>query len=139
MTAFATTQDVINLWRPLSPDELTRTEELLSVISNRLRVEADRVGKDIDEMVEESPVYADVVRSITVDIVARTLMTSTNKEPMTQFSESALGYSVSGTFLTPGGGLFIKRDELKTLGLRRPRMGVIEPYDYDKRDNRYFI
>lgn len=139
MTAFATTQDVIVLWRALSPDELTRTEELLSVISNRLRVEADRVGKDIDEMVEESPVYADVVRSITVDIVARTLMTSTNKEPMTQFSESALGYSVSGTFLTPGGGLFIKRDELKALGLRRPRMGVIEPYVYDKRDNRYFI
>lgn len=139
MTAFATTQDVIKLWRPLVTDELTRTEELLSVISNRLRVEADRVGKDIDEMVEESPVYADVVRSITVDIVARTLMTSTNKEPMTQFSESALGYSVSGTFLTPGGGLFIKRDELKALGLRRPRMGVIEPYVYDKRDNHNFI
>lgn len=139
MTAFATTQDVMDLWRKLSPDEITRTEELLSVISNRLRVEADRVGKDIDEMVEESPVYADVVRSITVDIVARTLMTSTNKEPMTQFSESALGYSVSGTFLTPGGGLFIKRDELKALGLRRPRMGVIEPYVYDKRDSRYFI
>lgn len=139
MTAFATKEDVMKLWRTLSSDELTRTEELLPVISNRLRVEADRVGKDMDHMVEESAVYADVVRSITVDVLARTLMTSTDKEPMTQFSESALGYSVSGTFLTPGGGLFIKRDELKALGLRRPRMGVIEPYDYDKRDNRYFI
>lgn len=96
-----------------------------------MRVEADNVGKDIDEMIDKNEVYKDVVRSVTVDIVARTLMTSTSQEPMTQYSESALGYSVSGTFLTPGGGLFIKRDELKALGLRKQTMGVIELYDYD--------
>lgn len=131
MTPFATVDDLTNLWRPMSTDEQIRAEALLSVVSNRLRQEADNVGKDIDKMVAESEVYKDVVKSVTVDIVARTLMTSTDKEPMTQYSESALGYSVSGTFLTPGGGLFIKRDELKALGLRRQRYGVIEPYDYD--------
>lgn len=131
MTPFATINDLITLWRPLDEDEETRATELLNVVSNRLRVEADSVGKDIDEMVIESAAYHDVVRSVTVDIVARTLMTSTTQEPMTQYSESALGYSVSGTFLTPGGGLFIKRDELKTLGLRKQRYGVFEIYDYD--------
>lgn len=137
MTPFATIDDLTTLWRPMSADEQTRATALLSVVSNRLRQEADNVGKDIDEMVLESEVYKDVVKSITVDIVARTLMTSTTSEPMTQYSESALGYSVSGTFLTPGGGLFIKRDELKALGLRKQRYGVIEPYDYDKRYNCY--
>jgi len=137
MTPFATIDDLTTLWRPMSADEQTRATGLLSVVSNRLRQEADNVGKDIDEMVLESEVYKDVVKSITVDIVARTLMTSTTSEPMTQYSESALGYSVSGTFLTPGGGLFIKRDELKALGLRKQRYGVIEPYDYDKRYNCY--
>lgn len=131
MTPFATINDLITLWRPLDVDEETRATELLNVVSNRLRVEAESVGKDIDEMVIESVAYHDVVRSVTVDIVARTLMTSTTQEPMTQYSESALGYSVSGTFLTPGGGLFIKRDELKTLGLRKQRYGVFEIYDYD--------
>lgn len=131
MTPFATINDLITLWRPLDVDEKTRATELLNVVSNRLRVEAENVGKDIDEMVIESVAYHDVVRSVTVDIVARTLMTSTTQEPMTQYSESALGYSVSGTFLTPGGGLFIKRDELKTLGLRVQRYGVMEIYDYD--------
>lgn len=138
MTPFATVDDVINLWRPLKPDEETRTKELLSVVSNRLRVEADSIGKDLDEMVEKSESYKDVVRSVVVDIVARTLMTSTDQEPMKQYSESALGYSVSGTFLTPGGGLFIKRDELKALGLRKQRYGVIDFYDHDKRHNGYF-
>src|SRR5690625_333704 len=131
MTPFATIDDLTNLWRPMSTEEKMRAEALLPIVSNRLRSEADNVGKDIDQMIEESKVYKDVVKSVTVDIVARTLMTSTNQEPMTQYSESALGYSVSGTFLTPGGGLFIKRDELKALGLRRQTVGVIEPYDYD--------
>src|SRR5699024_2995050 len=131
MTPFATVDDLTNLWRPMSTDEQARVEALLPVVSNRLRMEAERVGKDIDQMIAESEVYADVVKSVTVDIVARTLMTSTNQEPMTQYSESALGYSVSGTFLTPGGGLFIKRDELKALGLRKQRYGVMEFYDYD--------
>ena len=132
MEPFATVEDLNNLWRPLKPEEQIRAEELLKVVSNRLRQEADRVGKDIDKMIEQKgEVYEDVVKSVTVDIVARTLMTSTDKEPMTQYSESALGYTVSGTFLTPGGGIFIKRDELKALGLRRQRYGVIEFYDYD--------
>jgi len=131
MTPFATIEDLTNLWRPMSPEEQNRAEALLPVVSNRLRLEAGKVNKDIDEMIVESAVYKDVVKSVTVDIVARTLMTSTNQEPMTQYSESALGYSVSGTFLTPGGGLFIKRDELKALGLRKPRYGVMEFYDYD--------
>lgn len=131
MTPFATVDDVSTLWRQLQPDEQERAEALIPIVSNRLRQEADNVGKDIDEMIDDSNVYKDVVKSVTVDIVARTLMTSTNQEPMKQYSESALGYSVSGTFLTPGGGLFIKRDELKALGLRKQRYGVIEFYDYD--------
>lgn len=35
-------------------------------------------------------------------------MTSTNQEPMTQITQAAGGYSASGSFLVPGGGLFIK-------------------------------
>ena len=63
-----------------------------------------------------------------VDVVGRTLMTSTNQEPLTQFSESALGYVQSGTYLVPGGGLFIKKSELARLGLRRQQIGVLEMY-----------
>jgi|SRR5690625_48616 len=137
MTPFATIDDLQSLWRNLKPEEQIRAENLLEVVSNRLRYEADRVNKDLDEMIEEKPYFKDVVKSVTVDIVARTLMTSTDTEPMTQYSESALGYTVSGTFLTPGGGIFIKRDELKALGLRGQKIGVREIYDYDKRHYRY--
>ena len=58
-------------------------------------------------------------------------MTPTDKEPMTQESQSALGYSWSGTFLSPGGGLFIKKDELKRLGLKRQKIGGRHLYGED--------
>lgn len=128
---FATIDDLSKLWRPLKPGEIERAESLLTVVSDSLRVEAQKVGKDLDALVADSVSYANVVKSVTVDVVARTLMTSTDQEPMTQVTESALGYSVQGSFLVPGGGLFIKNSELARLGLRRQRYGVMELYDYD--------
>lgn len=136
MQDFATISDLTEQWRELKKGEAERAEALLRVVSNNLRMEARKVGKDLDELTANDEVYADVVRSVTVDVVARTLMTSTDSEPMTQMSESALGYSWQGSFLTPGGGLFIKKSELSRLGLRRQRYGVIDFYGTDKRDYR---
>ncbi|AZR96804.1 hypothetical protein XK27_02875 [Streptococcus suis] len=131
VTTFATVDDLQSLWRTLKLDEHDRAEALLDVVSNSIRHEAQKVGKDLDEMIADSPVFASVVKSVTVDVVARTLMTSTDQEPMTQFNESALGYSVSGSFLVPGGGLFIKDSELKRLGLKKQRFGARDIYGTD--------
>lgn len=131
MKNFATVEELEVLWRTLKFDERKRAEALLEVVSNNLRVEARKIGKDLDIMVSEDYSYASVVKSVTVDVVARTLMTSTDQEPMSQFTESALGYSVSGSYLVPGGGLFIKDSELKRLGLKKQRYGVIDIYGTD--------
>ena len=125
---FATINDLTALWREMTVTEQARADALLPIVSASLRMEASRVGKDLDAMIEANPNLAYVAKSVTVDVVARTLMTSTTQEPMTQYSESAGGYSASGTFLVPGGGLFIKKSELERLGLRCQRYGVIEVY-----------
>lgn len=138
MADFATTEDLEILWRALKPGEEERAKSLLEVVSNSLRVEAKKYNKDLDKMVEDDA-YASVVKSVTVDVVARALMTSTDQEPMTQTSEAAMGYSWSGSYLVPGGGLFIKNSELARLGFKRQRMGVIEPYDTNPRNHGYFI
>lgn len=135
MRTYATVDDVRQLWRDMTTEETNKAGYLLQVVSAGLREEAKKVGKDLDKMIEADEDLAVVAKSVTVDVVARTLMTSTNQEPMTQVTESALGYSVSGTFLTPGGGLFIKKSELARLGLKRQRFGVMELYDYDQRNN----
>ncbi len=134
MNDFATLEDVEALWRKMTPEETKRALALLPIVSDSLRSEAEKVGKNLDEMVKQSSALRNVSKSVTVDVVARTLMTSTNREPMTQVSESALGYSASGTYLVPGGGLFIKKSELARLGLRRQKCGVIE-FDTGQNNN----
>ena len=129
-----TINDVITLWRSLRAEEVDRANALIPVILDSLRLEAKNVGKDLEELAEDAG-YFNVLKSVVVDIVARTLMTSTDQEPMTQSSESALGYSWSGTYLVPGGGLFIKRSELARLGLRKQRYGVIDFYGETNQGN----
>lgn len=131
MTPFATLKDIETLWRYLKSDEKTRAGNLLNTVSASLRYEARKAGKDLDKMIADDENLAEIAKSVTVDVVARTLMTSTDQEPMEQFSQSALGYSASGTFLVPGGGLFIKKSELARLGLKRQRYGVIDFYGVD--------
>lgn len=128
LEAFANIDDLEKLWRKVEDYEKKRASELLKTVSHILRIEGQKVNKDLDELVKRDESYFYLVKSVVVDVVARTLMTSTNKEPMTQFSESALGYTVSGSFLVPGGGLFIKESELKRLGFKKQRYGVIDFY-----------
>ena len=132
MAKYATVNDVIALFRALTPEEQQRVTSLLPIVEDELRQRAHDVGKDLDNMIDNGDVLPNVVKSVVVDVVARTLMTPTNEAPMSQYSESALGYTVSGTFLVPGGGLFVKKSELERLGLRRQRIGVIELYGEDK-------
>ena len=133
--SYATIDDVIELFRPLTPAEQERATALLPIVSNSLRAEADKVGKDLDDLIAQDEHFASVAKSVTVDVVARTLLTNTEDEPMTQMSQSALGYSVSGTYLVPGGGLFIKRSELARLGLRRQKFGMVDLYGKNYRGN----
>ena len=132
--AFATVADVESLWRTLTPAEEERAANLLPVISDCLRAEATAYGRDLDLMVEELPSYANVVKAVTVDICVRALRqdTSATGEPMSQESQSTLGYSWSGTYAIPGGSnLPIVRNDLKRLGLKRQRIGALEIYGQD--------
>ncbi len=124
--AYATIDDVTTLFRPLTDSETEKAEALLPVVEDCLEQEAIKVGKSIDDLVTGGKLLPNVLKSVIVDVVARSLMTSTDSEPMTQVSQSALGYSVSGTYLVPGGGLFIKKSELARLGLKRQQIGAID-------------
>lgn len=134
--AFASVADVENLWRTLTQDEEKRATNLLPAISDTLREEAKRRGYDLDAMIEESVSYGTVVNTATVDICVRALKqnTSATGEPMSQESQSALGYTWSGTYAIPGGAnLPIMRNDLKRLGITKQRWGALEIYDTDCR------
>lgn len=125
--AFATVEDISTLWRPLTADEQTRAAALLPLISDALRNEAVKVGKNLDEMVQDDETYANVVKLVTVDVTVRVLRQNTSGEAMTQETQAAGGYSWSGTYAVPGGGIAnaILYNDLKRLGLQRQQYGSI--------------
>lgn len=125
---FATVDDMTLLWRAMSREEQVRASELLKIVSAMLRTKAKQQGRNLDKMIENDPDLAAVAKGVAVDVVGRVLMTSTDQEPMTQMTQSAGGYSATGTFLVPGGGIHIKREELRRLGLLRPRYGARDFY-----------
>ena len=132
MSDFATIADVKLLSGvTYTDDDEVRIDSLLPLVSDALRVEANKVGKDLDLMIAASPQYASVVKIVTVDVVVRVMRQSLSGEPMSQESQSALGYTWSGTFAIPGGGIAnaIMRNDLKRLGLRRQQYGVMETWD----------
>ena len=53
MNNFAKIEDVEKLWRSLTEDEKERAKNLLPIVEDSLRMEADKVGKNLDRMIEE--------------------------------------------------------------------------------------
>lgn len=134
MSDFATLADVILLTgRAFTTEEQERVTALLPLVSDALRFEAVKVEKDLDAMIEadESGAYGNVVKLVTVDVVGRVMRQLMNSEPLSQESRSAMGYSWSGTYAIPGGGIAaaIMRNDLKRLGLRRQQYGVINLWE----------
>lgn len=130
MSAFATLDDVLTLsGKAYTESEQERIEELLPLVSDTLRYEAVKVNKNIDDMItaDTTGAYASVVKMVTVDIVCRVMRQTLDGEPMSQESQSALGYTWSGTYAIPGGGISgaIMKNDLKRLGLRRQKIGIV--------------
>ena len=133
-TPFATVNDIETLWRPLSAPEQSRANALLPLVSDELRVLAKAVNKDLDVMAATDEAYASVLKIVTVDVTVRVLRQSTDGDAMTQESQSALGYSWSGTYAVAGGGIAnaILNNDLKKLGLRAQQIGVMYTWQGSK-------
>ena len=135
---FATIDDITILWRALNADEQGRATALLPIISDELRIQAQMAGRDLDAMIAAKPALASVAKEVTVSAISRILRQNTSSEPMTQESQAGLGYSWSGTYAIPGGGIgnAIFPSDLKRLGLKRQRIGIIDFYD-PRNDNTF--
>lgn len=127
MSNYATLQDVINITGATYTEaEQSRISTLLPLVSDLIKAEGAKVGKCVDKLIAD-PAYSSVVKLVTVDVVTRVLRQSTTGEPLSQESQSALGYSWSGTYAVPGGGvaMSLMENEKKTLGFKTQRYGSI--------------
>lgn len=133
--SYAEISDITVLGRNLTPAEEQAAETLISTASAKLRITAKKYGRDIDAMIEADEDYLPVVKGVVVQAVMRALNSIADSSPaLSQGSQSALGYSVSMTYLNAGQALYFLRNELKDLGILRQTFGAMEVYGYDTDD-----
>lgn len=134
---YATLNDVLTLGRALTTEEQQKVPQLLEIASALLRKEAKTRRYDLDQMIADDPDIGQIAKILTVNAVVRSLNAAGDSSPAAvQGSQSALGYSVSYTYLNAGQDVYFLKNELKELGIMRQRYGILEVYDYgDSRNN----
>ena len=125
MADFASVTDIQNLKRALTVSEQTRAGFLLAVVSDIIRYEGQKVGKDADALVAADPAFANVAKAVTVDVVMRELNTPGTQVPATQYSESAGSVSTSYSLPNGSGRIALWPSDLKSLGFRRQQIGSL--------------
>lgn len=119
--SFATVDELMEAWKPLTADEQARAEVLLLQSSNYLRQIAYNNGQDIDDNIDGDPtgVYLANVKMVVLSSVQRSIASPTDMMPdASQWSQSATPYSESMSFAgNVSSTLYFKDKELKLLGL----------------------
>ena len=129
---YASQEDITALGKKLTAEQRSAAEMLIDAASAKLRIIAKKYGKDIDVMIANDDDYGLAVKNTVVQAVARALSCISDSSPaITQGSQSAMGYSVSMTYLNAGQSLYYLRNELKDLGLLRQTWGAMEVFGYD--------
>lgn len=126
---YATVSDITASGYTLTAQQQDAADVLLETASAKLRLQAKRFGKDIDEMIASDEDYILAVKSAVISSVMRAMNSiGDTSPPATQISQSGLGYTASMTYLNSGQSLYFLRNELKELGLMRQSYGALEVF-----------
>ncbi len=116
-TVYATISDIETIrCTTLSTAEAAKAQSLLNAVSADIRLRGDGYGVNVDEKVSDSEDYAEVVKSVCVNTVNRALSQTSGTEGLSQISQTALGYTLHGTFANPGNAYYISKNDLLRLG-----------------------
>lgn len=124
MNNYATIGDIRAAGYPLSAAQEEAAQTILTQGSARLRLLAQKYGKDIDNLISDETAGADfalAVKSVLVQAAVRALDSGANSGNggITQGSQTLGAYTVQQTFFNPGQQLYFLKSELKELGLYR--------------------
>lgn len=117
LSPYATPTQLAAFWRTLTSTEITRSELLLELASNRLRIIADDAGVAIDAKVAASEAYSTTARWVVMEAVKRAMLTPVDLPPVDSYQTTAGPYSENFRYTNPSGDLWFKKTELATLGL----------------------
>lgn len=128
---YATIEDLELAWKTLTESEKAKAEEFIKEASAKIRLKAKKKNKDFDEMLAEDEDLAEVTKGLVCNVVKNAMNTPIDQEAISQMSIAAGGYSWSGTYSNPGGGVRFTKNDWKVLGLGSQLYGGLDVYGMD--------
>ena len=128
MSNFATVDDLIKVYGKLSAEQTEKANELLAYVSNYFRYLAKEYKRDLDLEIAKDEIIKSNAKLATINVVIREL--EKKNSSLSQESQSALGYTWSGSYVNTGGGLSVLNKDLKLLGLNKQKAGLIDVYGF---------
>lgn len=127
---YATMEDLETLWKGLTEHEKTKAQALISEASAKIRIKAKKQNKDFDDLYLSDSDLATVTKGVICMAVKNAMNAPVDQEAMTQASMSAGGYSWSGTFANPGGGIRFTKKDWSAIGLGSQTYGGLDIYGH---------
>ena len=131
MDIYASVEDYEKVYNTaLNNDQHKRLLMLIVLASSLLREEANKRNMNLSAVISSSDDKANVAKMVVLACVHRVMSKDDDQDmPLEQFSQSALGYTFSGTYVNPGDDLYYLRNELKRMGIIKQRYGAMEIYE----------
>ena len=131
MDIYASVEDYEKVYNTaLNNDQHKRLLMLIELASSLLREEANKRNMTLSAVISSSDDKANVAKMVVLACVHRVMSKDDDQDmPLEQFSQSALGYTFSGTYVNPGDDLYYLRNELKRMGIIKQRYGAMEIYE----------
>lgn len=131
MDIYASVEDYENVYNiVLNKEQQKRLLMLIEFASSLLREEANKRNMNLNAVISSSDDKANVAKMVVLACVHRVMSKEDGQDmPLEQFSQSALGYTFSGTYVNPGDDLYYLRNELKRMGIIKQRYGALEIYE----------
>jgi hypothetical protein len=117
---FADYGDIEAVWRTLTPEEQTRATKLIEYASRKIR----RNVPGIDDRIASGTLDPVDVEMVVVAMVKRAML-NTALEGVESQSQTAGPFAQTVRPSNPNGNLYLTKDELASLGPRRPAIGPI--------------
>ena len=112
--AYANHEDLTLYWK--APDDNTRADYILKMVSNRLRQMATDLDKDLDALVNANAVYFLNVQSVVMEAAKRALQAPLDQQPTESYGQTAGPYSENFKYSNPAGDIYFKKAELQLIG-----------------------
>lgn len=123
---YITLAELAVLWHSMTTEEETKAQVLITSASSEIRLKAKKRGKDFDEMFNSDPDLQNVAKSVIAKVVGECMNKDSSQAPFSQFTESAGGYSLTGTYYSASLGTFFTRNDWKRLGLGSQLYGGLD-------------